>query len=260
MKDSRFICKIRYGGCFSNKNNLDYVGKETEWNCDSDRWSYWELTSILEDKGVNSAHILGMWYNDPREVLGLGLRDIKDDKGAFDMIKIAQQHGTVDVFVDNGPNYVLGPSKNQEEVIDNGHYEIVRESSPVVGLENDNDVHSEIFGQGYYSENDNESGGGGDDESESRDSARKIIFDDSEEESDAHGGLEEENPPPPPSQLVPVANFRKRNVDSTSTVHHKEKKRKEDQRRIRVKWLYMSFIMRNLLMVLCMMREMQPKK
>jgi hypothetical protein len=49
-----------------------------------------------------------MWFKDPREELGLGLRDIKTDKCVFAMIKIAQQYETVEVFVDNGPNYVLG--------------------------------------------------------------------------------------------------------------------------------------------------------
>ncbi|GAU41330.1 hypothetical protein TSUD_179430 [Trifolium subterraneum] len=77
---------------------------------------------------------------------------------------------------------------------------------------------------GAISENDNENIG--DDESESEDSAREIIFDYSEEENDAHGGFEEENAPPPPTKLVPVANFRIRNGDSTATVQNKERKKK----------------------------------
>jgi hypothetical protein len=55
-----FECVIHYGGYFRNRDNLDYVGKDTTWRCDSDKWSYWELLEILEGKGVNRTHINGM--------------------------------------------------------------------------------------------------------------------------------------------------------------------------------------------------------
>ncbi|KAK2357628.1 hypothetical protein QL285_094882 [Trifolium repens] len=210
--DGRFLCVFHYGGYFINKTTLDYVGKYSEWNCDPDKWSYWEILDILKGKGVHPDHIIGMWYNDPTKELGLGLREIKDDKGAFGMIEIANNNGSVDVYVDNGPNYVLRPP-NLEEVDDNGHCEIIRESS-VVGLDNENDVHSEIFGQGYYSEKDDKCD----------DSVREVVFDDSEEESDANGGfpLLEDAPQSPP----PINYARERNADSTSTVQGKKNTKK----------------------------------
>ncbi|WJX19115.1 hypothetical protein P8452_08844 [Trifolium repens] len=157
-----------------------------------------------------------MWYNDPTKELGLGLREIKDDKGAFGMIEIANNNGSVDVYVDNSPNYVLRPA-NLEEVDDNGHCEIIRQSS-IVGLDNENDVHSEIFGQGYYSEKHDKS-------DKSDDSVREVIFDDSEEESDANCGfpLLEDAPQSPP----PINYARQRNVDLTSTVQCKKNTKKD---------------------------------
>ncbi|KAK2456761.1 hypothetical protein QL285_004100 [Trifolium repens] len=213
--DGRFVCVFHYGGCFINKTTLDYVGKDSEWICDPDKWSYWEILDILKAKGVHPDHILGMWYNDPTKELGVGLSEIKDDKGAFGMIEIATKNGDVHVYVDNGPNYVLRPA-NLEEVDDNGHCEIIRQIS-VVGLDNENDVHCEIFCHGYYSEKDDKS-------DKSDDSVREVVFDDSEEESDANGGfpLLEDAPQSPP----PINYARERNADSTSIVQGKKNTKK----------------------------------
>ncbi|WJX95116.1 hypothetical protein P8452_76473 [Trifolium repens] len=210
--DGRFVCVFHYGGYFINKTTLEYVGKDSEWRCDPDKWSYWEILDILKGKGVHPDHILGMWYNDPTKELGVGLSEIKDDKGAFGMIEIATKNGDVHVYVDNGPNYVLRPA-NLEEVDDNGHCEVIRQIS-VVGLDNENDVHSEIFGHGYYSEKDDKS-------DKSDDSVREVVFDDSEEESDANGGfplLEYAPQSPPPINYA--------NADSTSTVQGKKNTKK----------------------------------
>ncbi|KAK2389970.1 hypothetical protein QL285_063522 [Trifolium repens] len=211
--DGRFVCVFHYGGCFINKTTLDYVGKDSEWRCDPDK--YGEILDILKGKGVHPDHILGMWYNDPTKELGVGLSEIKDDKGAFGMIEIATKNGDVHVYVDNGPNYVLRPA-NLEEVDDNGHCEIIRQIS-AVGLDNENDVHSEIFGQGYYSEKDDKSDK----------SVREVIFDDSEEESDANGGLPllEDAPQSPP----PINYARQENANSTSTVQGKKNTKKDKE-------------------------------
>jgi hypothetical protein len=217
--DGRFLCVFHYGGYFINKTTLDYVGKYSEWNCDPDKWSYWEILDILKGKGVHPDHIIGMWYNDPTKELGLGLREIKDDKGAFGMIEIANNNGSVDVYVDNGPNYVLRPT-NLEEVDDNGHCEIIRQSI-AVGLDNENDVHSEIFGHGYYSEKGDVHG----ENDDSDDSVREVIFD--EEESDANGGLPllEDAPQSPP----PINYARQRNAGSTSTVQGNNNTKKDKE-------------------------------
>ncbi|KAK2352199.1 hypothetical protein QL285_096512 [Trifolium repens] len=169
--DGRFVCVFHYGGCFINKTTLEYVGKDSEWRCDSDKWSYWEILDILKGKGVHPDHILGMWYNDPTKELGVGLSEIKDDK---------------------------------DEVDDNGHCEVIRQIS-AIGLDNENDVHSEIFGHGYYSEKDDKS-------DKSDDSVREVVFDDSEEESDANGGfplLEYAPQSPPPSTVQGKKNTKK---------------------------------------------------
>jgi hypothetical protein len=164
-----FECVIHYGGYFRNRENLEYVGKDTTWRCDSDKWSYWELIDILEGKGVNRSDIIGMWYHDPINHLGLGLREIKDDKDAMKLSEISLQHGTVNVYCDNGPNYVLGRGKYDEEVGDNDHHEVVRESNPIVqhdqtvqnlnpilAVHVENDVHSEIFGDHHDLDSDGE--------------------------------------------------------------------------------------------------------
>ncbi|KAK2354662.1 hypothetical protein QL285_092151 [Trifolium repens] len=199
--DGRFVCVFHYGGCFINKKTLDYVGKDSEWRCDPDKWSYWEILDILKGKGLS---------------------EIKDDKGAFGMIEIATKNGDVHVYVDNGPNYVLRPA-NLEEVDDNGHCEVIRQIS-AVGLENENDVHSEIFGHGYYSENGDVHGENGENY-DSDDSVREIIFD--EEESDAHGGLPllEDAPQSPP----PINYARQRNVGSTSTIQGNKNTKKDKE-------------------------------
>jgi hypothetical protein len=154
-----FECVIHYGGYFRNRDNLDYVGKDTTWRCDSDKWSYWELLEILEGKGVKRTHIIGMWYHDPINHLGLGLREIKDDKDAMKLSEISLKNGIIHVYCDNGPNYVIGRGKYDEEVGDNDHHEVVRESNPttqhdqtvqnlnpILAVHVENDVHSEIFG------------------------------------------------------------------------------------------------------------------
>ncbi|KAK2354663.1 hypothetical protein QL285_092151 [Trifolium repens] len=138
------------------------------------------------------------------------------------MIEIATKNGDVHVYVDNGPNYVLRPA-NLEEVDDNGHCEVIRQIS-AVGLENENDVHSEIFGHGYYSENGDVHGENGENY-DSDDSVREIIFD--EEESDAHGGLPllEDAPQSPP----PINYARQRNVGSTSTIQGNKNTKKDKE-------------------------------
>jgi hypothetical protein len=114
-----FECVFHYGGYFSNKEKLEYVGTECTFECDPERWSYWEVIGILEDKGVKKADIIDMWFNDPEEELGFGLKRLTDDRGTSEMSEIAKVHGKVHLYVDNGPDYVIGFGKFQEEVVDN---------------------------------------------------------------------------------------------------------------------------------------------
>jgi hypothetical protein len=189
-----FECVIHYGGYFRNRDNLDYVGKDTTWRCDSDKWSYWELLEILEGKGVKRTHIIGMWYHDPINHLGLGLREIKDDKDAMKLSEISLNNGTVHVYCDNGPNYVIGRGKYDEEVGDNDHHEVVRESNPttqhdqtvqnlnpILAVHVENDVHSEIFGDHHDLDSDGEVRSVAS-ETESRSGARQVSY-----ESDENG-------------------------------------------------------------------------
>jgi hypothetical protein len=97
-----FECVFHYGGYFRNRKYLEYVRKETT-RCDSDKCSYWELLEILEGIGVKQSHIIGMWYHDLIHHLRLRLREIKDDTDTMKPSEISLNHGTVAVYVDNGP-------------------------------------------------------------------------------------------------------------------------------------------------------------
>ncbi|GAU10197.1 hypothetical protein TSUD_418700, partial [Trifolium subterraneum] len=225
MDMDRFKCVLHYGECFGNKENLEYVGKETSWSCVSDKWSYWELTSILEDKGVKPSHIIGMCYHDPTHNLRLGFREIKDDRGAMKMIEIAQTHGSVVVYVDNGSNYVIGPPKNQEEIGDNGHYELVKQSnSIVVYAGNENDVHSEIFGDHYDIDTDSDMEVMSED-SDREDRSEEESIDEYEEEGGEDDFFVQ-------ARESPLEVAKQNNGDSTSVVQMKDKKKRGRPRRV----------------------------
>jgi hypothetical protein len=146
-----FECVFHYGGYFSNKEKLEYVGTECTFECDPERWSYWEVMGILEDKGVKKADIIDMWFNDPEEELGFGLKRLTDDRGTSEMSEIAKVHGKVHLYVDN----VIGSGKFQEEVVDN---EVIGE---MFGEGNDDNCTQDSAGDRFE---DSEEVSGGDDD------------------------------------------------------------------------------------------------
>lgn len=63
----------------------------------ADRWSYFEITGILNEKGYKDVETL--WYKVVGKDLNHGLKQLFDDIGALEMVDIARCEGHVHLYV-----------------------------------------------------------------------------------------------------------------------------------------------------------------
>ncbi|KAK7244892.1 hypothetical protein RIF29_39721 [Crotalaria pallida] len=71
----------------------NYLGHVSLWNCDPDRWSYFELLDIA--KQMNYPEIESMWYKGWKNQL----KPLTDDKGACQIAKIAKAKGAAHLYM-----------------------------------------------------------------------------------------------------------------------------------------------------------------
>ena len=96
--DDHFEVVFHHGGKFINDGSLKYVGESNTLTCDPDRWSYFEILSILKEMGY--VNVKEMWYSvGGGSVLEGRLELLSDDKGACHMMNIAILNGQVHLFV-----------------------------------------------------------------------------------------------------------------------------------------------------------------
>jgi len=85
-----------HGGYFATDEYFKYIGEETtNWSCDPDRWSYFEMLGSLKEMGYIS--VKELWYS--------------IDNSVINMVNMANHYGKVHLFVVHGVN--------EAEVVDN---------------------------------------------------------------------------------------------------------------------------------------------
>jgi len=99
MDEEKFDVVFHHGGKFVNERKLIYAyGESTTLSCDPDRWSYFEVLSILKEMGYVGGNDL--WYCvGGGSVLEDRLELLNDDRGAMHMVTIARILGEVHLFV-----------------------------------------------------------------------------------------------------------------------------------------------------------------
>ena len=99
MDDEKFEVVIHHGGHFVNEGGVKYVnGQLSVLSCDEDRWSYFEVLSILREMGY--INVKDLCYSvGGCAVLEERLQHFIDDVGALHMVGIAKRHGSVHMFV-----------------------------------------------------------------------------------------------------------------------------------------------------------------
>jgi len=96
MAEGYFQLMVHHSGTFCDAR---YVSGDTStWSCDDDRLSYFEILGILKEIGFLT--IQEMWYSRGGcEELENRLEVLVDDGGAIEMLKIANTHGEVHLFL-----------------------------------------------------------------------------------------------------------------------------------------------------------------
>lgn len=84
-----FLVDFHHGGNF-NENEI-YKGTVSEWRCDSEYWSYFEVTGLIKEMGYT---IDAMWYK-----VGGELKLLRDDNGTAEMLEWAKEHGKVLLYL-----------------------------------------------------------------------------------------------------------------------------------------------------------------
>jgi len=87
---------VHHSGTFCDAR---YVGGDTlTWSCDDDRCSYFEIVDIVKDMGFLTMQ--ETWYSHGScEELENRLEVLVDDGGAIEMLKIANTHGEVHLYL-----------------------------------------------------------------------------------------------------------------------------------------------------------------
>ena len=100
MCDDRFEVVVHHSGSFVCHDNgkLVFEGETTEWFCDPDRWSYFEIVGGLTELG--HVNIKELWYSlGGGSVLEDRLELLTDDKGVMHMVNLAKLNGVVHLYV-----------------------------------------------------------------------------------------------------------------------------------------------------------------
>jgi len=148
MKDDKFQVVIHHGGYFMNEGGIKYVyGQRSELWCDEDKWSYFEVLSILREMGyINMKDLCYSVGGCP--VLEERLRHFVDDVGALHMVQIAKQRGEVHMYVIHSvcvaeEVHMLEYYPTGDNGEDNTGVENDTEAEPVEDLRNEAEVESE---------------------------------------------------------------------------------------------------------------------
>ncbi|WVZ25271.1 hypothetical protein V8G54_003815 [Vigna mungo] len=89
---------FHHEGKFVNDGSFRYHGGDTSnLIIDLDRWSYFEILAILKEMGYRN--VKEMWYSLGGSVLEDRLDLLSDDKGACEVVNIAQLNGQAHLFV-----------------------------------------------------------------------------------------------------------------------------------------------------------------
>ncbi|BAT93440.1 hypothetical protein VIGAN_07240200, partial [Vigna angularis var. angularis] len=110
MANSHIEVVFHHGGKFENNGTFGYhYGETTTIKIDPDRWSYFEILSILKEMGYRN--VKDLWYSLGRgPVLEDCLEPLLDDKGACHLINIAMLNGEAHLYVIHRvcePEYLL---------------------------------------------------------------------------------------------------------------------------------------------------------
>jgi len=138
MNDENFEVVFHHGGMFVNDGSLKYVRDSSTLFCDLDKWSFFEIMSILREMGY--VNVKELWYSVGRGSLLEGrLELLSDDRGARHMVNIATLNGQVHLYV---VHFVCEPQvvhmiKDQPAMEGDGQQEAV------VGAENEGNDNEE---------------------------------------------------------------------------------------------------------------------
>ena len=89
---------FHHGGRFVNDGSLKYIGESSILSCDPDKWSYFEIMSIL--RKMSYVNVKELWYSVGGGVVLDGrLELLTDDRGACHMVNIATLNGQVHLYV-----------------------------------------------------------------------------------------------------------------------------------------------------------------
>jgi len=98
VDDGNFEVVFHHKGRFVNDGSLKYIGESSILSCDPNRWSYFEIMSILRKMGY--VNVIELWYSVGRGVVLEGrLELLSNDRGACHMVNIATLNGQVHLYV-----------------------------------------------------------------------------------------------------------------------------------------------------------------
>ncbi|KAK7290429.1 hypothetical protein RIF29_04851 [Crotalaria pallida] len=115
-----FRVHVHYGGHFVSGNRSLYLGHVSLWNCDPDRWSFFEVFDIAKE--MNYEEVETIWY----KYLDNNIQQIVDDEGAGEVANIAMAKGSAHLYLLHpvsqlepvGMIPASGPENNDYEVVE----------------------------------------------------------------------------------------------------------------------------------------------
>jgi len=91
---------VHHGGHFATDEYFKYIGEETtNWSCDLDQWSYFEVLRSTKEMGYIS--VKGLWYS-----IEQMLHPLSIDNGAINMVNVVNRYGEVHLFMVHGVDEV----------------------------------------------------------------------------------------------------------------------------------------------------------
>ncbi|XP_052734078.1 uncharacterized protein LOC128196629 [Vigna angularis] len=152
---------FHHGGKFVNDGSFKYeFGQTSTLKIDPDRWSYFEIMSILKEMGY--INVKELWYSvGGGTVLEGRLELLSDDKGACDLVNLAILNGQSHLYVVHmvsDPEYVHmlgeGDTDNRVEVECEEECEKAGNDN-CVEAEAEGDTDGAVLGEGVEADNDN---------------------------------------------------------------------------------------------------------
>ncbi|XP_058760393.1 uncharacterized protein LOC131633723 [Vicia villosa] len=104
-----FNVDFHHGGYFDGDK---YEGGElTNWTCDGDRWSYFEILGVVKEMKYEG--VLEMWYD-----FAGTLKPLEDDFGAIEALNWSKTNGKVKIYIVHPisqPEIIVTPEEDQTE-------------------------------------------------------------------------------------------------------------------------------------------------